>query len=462
VEQFCFVFRGFNNNFALSRIFTFSEKKKFFVIVIKHKKVERRHMFRFLHAADLHLDSPLRGLEGYEDAPVDEIRGATRRAFENLISLAIEEDVKFVLLSGDLFDGNWKDFNAGLFFINRISRLSRKGIKVFMVSGNHDAASRIARELRLPENVRMLSAKSVESLFFDDLEVAIHGRSYQTRAVTENLAEKYPRHDPHYFNIGLLHTALTGREGHEPYAPCSLDDLLAKGYDYWALGHIHKREVVNRDPWIVFPGNIQGRHIRETGAKGATLVTVDNGQILDVEQRDLDVLRWSLCRVDLAGCETLDHVSVRVGQALEAEQGLASGKTLAVRLELNGECPVHSGLFEESARLTEEFREIAAGLGSMWLEKVLFKTTSKVRLEEALDKESPLVALLWGVEKCEFDADGLLELAPEISSLKSKLPAVLAGADSSLFPEGEEEIGILRNQVRELLLARLIRHGENF
>ncbi|MCD6388368.1 MAG: DNA repair exonuclease [Desulfobulbaceae bacterium] len=418
-------------------------------------------MFRFLHAADLHLDSPLLGLEGYEDAPLDEIRGATRRAFENLINLAIEEDVKFVLLSGDLFDGNWKDFNAGLFFINRISRLSRKGIKVFMVSGNHDAASRITRELRLPENVRMLSAKSVESLFLDDLGVAIHGRSYQTRAVTENLAEKYPRHDPHYFNIGLLHTALTGREGHEPYAPCSVDDLLAKGYDYWALGHIHKREVVNRDPWIVFPGNIQGRHIRETGAKGATLVTVDNGQVLDVEHRDLDVLRWSLCRVDLAGCETLDQVSVRVGQALEAEQGLASGKTLAVRLELRGECPVHSRLFEESERLTEEFREIAAGLGSMWLEKILFKTTRKVCFAKALGKESPLVALLRGVEHCEFDADGLLELAPEISSLKSKLPAVLAGADFSLLPEGEEEVGILRNQVRELLLARLIRHGEN-
>lgn len=419
-------------------------------------------MFRFLHAADLHLDSPLRGLEGYEDAPLDEIRGATRRAFENLINLAGEEDVKFVLLSGDLFDGNWNDFNTGLFFIDRISRLSRKGIKVFMVSGNHDAASRITRELRLPENVRMLSPKSVESQFLDDLGVAIHGRSYQTRVVTENLAEKYPQHDPHYFNIGLLHTALTGREGHEPYAPCSVDDLLAKGYDYWALGHIHKREVVNRDPWIVFPGNIQGRHIRETGAKGATLVTVDNGQILEVEHRDLDVLRWSLCRIDLAGCEALDQVSVRVGQTLEVEQGLASGKTLAVRLELSGECPVHSGLFEESARLTQEFREIAAGLGSMWLEKVLFKTTGKVRLGEALDKESPLAALLRGVEKCEFDADSLLELAPEISSLKSKLPAVLAGADSSLLPEGEEEIGMLRNQVRELLLAALIPHGENF
>jgi DNA repair exonuclease SbcCD nuclease subunit len=416
-------------------------------------------MFRFLHAADIHLDSPLKGLEVYEDAPVDEIRGATRRAFDNLIDLAVEEEVGFVLLAGDLYDGDWKDYNTGLFFVDRMGRLRKANIPVFIVSGNHDAASQINKALPLPENVTLFPTRKPTTVLLENLGVAIHGQGYSSRAVLDNIAAGYPQRDPHYFNIGLLHTALNGRPGHEPYAPCSPDDLRSKGYDYWALGHIHQREVVSRDPWIVFPGNIQGRHVQETGTKGATLVTLEEGQVTQVEHRELDVLRWALCQVNLSECETTGAVSEQVRLAMEREQNRADGRTLAVRLVLEGQCPVHARLFDRSVQLTEEFRGLAAGLGDVWLEKVLFRTHRKTSLEAILGEDTPLTGLLEAVENLELGKGRILELVPEIETLRSRLPSeFLEGED--LFSPGEPELlDEIREEIKELLVAKLVRHG---
>ncbi len=417
-------------------------------------------MFRFIHAADIHLDSPLRGLESYEDAPVEEIRGANRRAFDNLVELAVEEDVNFVLLAGDLYDGEWKDYNTGLFFAERMGRLRRQNIRVFMVSGNHDAASQITRTLQLPDNVQILWTKKPQTILLDHIGVAIHGQGYQSRAMSKNLAEQYPQYNPGYFNIGILHTALNGREGHESYAPCTLDDLRQKGYNYWALGHVHKREEVSKDPWIVFPGNIQGRHIRETGAKGASLVTVENGEIIGVEHHELDVLRWSVCLIELADCEVIDEVQDHVRQALEREQEQAEGRILAVRLVLTGECPVHPRLLEDRAHLRESFRSTAAGLGDMWLEKVLFKTDRKGSLKDGMGEETPLAGLMTAVEKFKLDTGRLMDLVPEVAALKNKLPPDLIGGDDPLLPTAPDQILAFLDDVRELLTAKLISHGD--
>ena len=227
--------------------------------------------------------------------------------------------------------------------------------------------------------------------------------------------------DSNYFNIGLLHTSLTGREGHEDYAPCTLDDLKSKGYDYWALGHVHKREIVSEDPWIVFPGNIQGRHIKETGAKGATLVTVEDGRITGVEERELDVLRWATCQVDLSECETSDSVYDAVRQAFEQELDLADGKTLALRLVLTGKCPVHAQLLDRTAQWTEEFRGIAAGFGDVWLEKVKFQTSRTVSLEDIFGEDTPIAGLLQSIQQLELDGDTLLGLVPELSRLEKQI-----------------------------------------
>ena len=416
-------------------------------------------IFRFIHAADIHLDSPLKGLETHEDAPVEEIRGATRRAFENLIDLAIEEEVAFVLIAGDLYDGDWKDYNTGLFFVRQMSRLGKAGIKAFIVSGNHDAANQITKTMPLPENVKRFSHKKPKSEKLDHLDVIIHGQSYASRAVTENLASQFPQHDPNYFNIGFLHTSLTGREGHEDYAPCTLDDLKSKGYDYWALGHIHKREVVSEDPWIIFPGNIQGRHIKETGTKGATLVTVKDKVITEIEELELDVLRWAICQVDLSECESTDKIYDAVRQAFEEELGLANGKTLALRLVLTGKCAFHAQLFSRPEQWSEEFRGIAAGLGNIWLEKVAFQTTRMVSLEKVIGDDTPISGLLKSIEGLELEGENLFELVPELSVLKSKLPPEIYRGDESFLDASSEKIQELRTEVRELLISKLLEHG---
>ena len=386
-------------------------------------------MFKFIHTADIHLDSPLKGLEAHEDAPIEEIRGATRRAFDNLIDWAIEEKVDFILIAGDLYDGDWKDYNTGLFFAGRMGRLARAGIKVFIVSGNHDAASQISKTMPLPDNVTLFSSKKPQSVILDHLGVIIHGQSYPHRAVTKNLAAKYPQRNGNYFNIGLLHTSLTGRAGHEEYAPCSLDDLAAKGYDYWALGHVHKQEIVSKNPWIVFCGNIQGRHIKEAGAKGATLVVVEDGHITDVVAHELDVLRWTICHVDLSSCKSTNNVYNKIRQGFEKEFEHFEGKILALRLILTGKCPVHAQLLDRTAQWTEEFKGIAAGFGNLWLEKVKFQTRRKVSLEDILCKDTPIYGLLQSIDQLKIEDDNLLELVPELSALKSKLPAEIFSSD---------------------------------
>ena len=415
-------------------------------------------MFKFIHTADIHLDSPLRGLEVHEDAPVQEIRGATRRAFTNLVDLALEEAVAFLLIAGDVFDGDWKDFNTALFFNREMGRLEQAGIKVFLISGNHDAASSIAKTLSLPANVVRFSAESCESAELPELRVAVHGRSYPAMEVTENLAAEYPEIVEGYFNIGLLHTALSGRPGHAPYAPCSKGDLNAKGYHYWALGHVHSAEMVAEDPHIVFPGNIQGRHIRECGAKSVTLVQVNEGRIVEIQCREVDVLRWEVCRVDLTDCGSPIMIIDEIRSALMEKLAEADGRPLAVRIILEGVCPMHEDLQVRQHYWVEEFRSIAASLGSIWLERVKFKTRRSVGLEDLIGEDSPLYSVLQAAGSLELDEELLAKLEVELSGLRSKMPPELM-EPGTLLNGNREQLSDALEEVREMLIAGLLRQG---
>ena len=412
----------------------------------------------FIHAADIHLDSALHGLERYEGTPVEEIRSATRRAFNNLIELAIDEKVAFVLLVGDLYDGDWKDYNTGLYFVERMGRLREAGIRVFIVAGNHDAASQITKHLRLPENVTLFSTKNPEQVILDDLNVAVYGQGFATRAVTDDLSQAYPQGDPQLFNIGLLHTCLDGKPGHEPYAPCTVDGLRSKGYQYWALGHIHNREEVSQDPWIVFPGNIQGRHIREVGPKGCTLVTVESGKIVGVEHRDLDVMRWSLCELDVSASETVDDIYEQVREGLQSALDSAEGRPVAVRLVLHGTSYAHATLHADQERWIQEYRAMATGLGGagIWLEKVSIKTKPSVSVDEVLERDDALSGLLRAIRDMELDASALHELAIEISALRQKLPAELLGGDDPYDPTNPDMLKDTLENIKELLVNRLL------
>jgi DNA repair exonuclease SbcCD nuclease subunit len=413
-------------------------------------------LLRFLHAADIHLDSPLRGLERYEGAPVEEIRGATRRAFENLVDLAVSEKVAFLLLAGDLYDGDWKDYNTGLFFAAQMRRLDEAGIPVFLIAGNHDAASQITRSLRPPSNVTVLSTKKPETLVIEELEVAIHGQGFASAAVSDDLSLAYPPAVPHFFNIGLLHTSLNGRPGHERYAPCTVEGLQSRGYQYWALGHVHQREVVCRDPWIVFPGALQGRHIRETGPKGATLVTVREREVAEVEHRDLDVFRWALCPVDATGAGDSGEVLDRIGKALEREMAAAEGRTVAVRLVVEGACPAHGELLASPERWISECRALG---GSLWIEKVQLRTRQTDAVRDTFAAEDALGGLLKSIQDLEAGG-GLAELAEGFADLRRKLPPELFEDAEALDPTDPERLRSLLGEVEDLLLGRLLTSPE--
>ncbi len=411
---------------------------------------------RFIHAADIHLDSPLTGLERYEGAPHDALRGAARHAFRNLVRVAISERVDFVVIAGDLYDSDWRDYNTGLFLAKQMSELREYGIRVFIVSGNHDAQSEITKSLRLPDNVTVFPTRNAETVEIHDLGVAIHGRSYEKRAETDNFVPTYPVPVSGMLNIGILHTNVDGQPGHDNYAPCRLDELRNKGYDYWALGHIHERAVLSEDPWIVYPGNIQGRHIRETGVKGCTIVSVDDGRIRTIEPVELDVARWELCTVDVDGCETGDEVVARVSDALQRSVANADDRLLAVRIEVTGACKAHDDLVANPKKWDAQIRGEATGFGAtpVWIEKIRFGTSVQYSLEEMERRDDAIGDLLRSIRELGDD-DRVRDLVSDVTTdLNQKLPV---GIDASY--SDAESVRELIEDVRQMLISRLLSTG---
>lgn len=412
--------------------------------------------FTFIHAADIHLDSPLLGLERYEGAPVEYVRGATRRAFRNLVDLALEEEAKFLLIAGDLYDGDWRDSNTGLFFTSQAARLKEAGIKLFLVRGNHDAASQITRRLRLPDNVCDLSTEHPETKILEDLGVAVHGRGFPKPAVLDDLSRQYPEPLQGYFNIGLLHTCATGREGHDSYAPCDIGYLKNKGYSYWALGHVHKKEIISEEPWIVFPGNTQGRHIRESGAKGCLLVQIREGQIGSVEQKMLDVLRWQLCQVDVGGLLSYDEVLEAAQDGIDQALARSEGRLLALRLVFTGAGGIHHKLAGKRDRLHGDLRTLAAESGpdSAWVEKVQLKTAPGNAAKD-IEPGSPLAALLRYAGEFSSNEKLLEELVSELQRDRNALPADIF-VKGEMDPADPRYLQELLPEAEELILSRLL------
>lgn len=413
-------------------------------------------MFRFLHAADTHIDSPLEGLDAYDGAPVAALRGATRAAFENLTRLALEEKVDFLLLAGDVYDGDWKDFATGLFFGRQMARLQAAGIPVYLIAGNHDAASVLTRRLTPPDNVHVFSTRAAESREVPGLPVVIHGRGFPQRAVPENLVPDYPARRTDRFNIGLLHTSLTGAPGHDDYAPCALADLAAKGYQYWALGHVHQPQVVSRDPWVVYPGNTQGRHIRETGARGCRLVTVgDDLEVIDAEFRALDVARWARLEVDVSAETQLADIHARIGAALAEAADAAEGRLLAARVALTGASDLHAALKRDLPGLRAECINQAQRVPEgIWIETVEVRTTPRQNLAELAERDDLSRVVLETLDQAARGEVGEA-LADAIDDLLKILPAELRdGVEAELATQWR---AALLDDVRGILLAALAR-----
>ena len=415
---------------------------------------------RFIHAADLHIDSPLRGLDRYDGAPVERLRTATRSAFERLVDRALGERVDFVLFAGDIYDCDWQDFHTGLFFREQLVRLGRAGIRVFIVQGNHDAQGVISKQLVLPQNVTVFSARTAQTIRIDDLSVAIHGRSFPERAVDEDLVPSYPSPVPGFFNIGMLHTSLTGRAGHDTYAPTDLPTLIHKGYDYWALGHVHAREVLAERPRIVFPGNLQGRHAKETGAKGCELVTVEGGRI-ESEFLALDVVRWSQLAVPLDGLQRLDALGDAFRQALDPLLVGAKDRLHAVRVTLTGSTELHRLEANQPGTLAAAMHAAAQDVGEaeIWIEQVRLDLSTPLDRARTAQRQDAVGELVRLVDSIVNDEAELLRLAQaELGELLGSMPQEVAAGDVPKLDD-PAELKSLMMDAEATVLARLTESG---
>jgi DNA repair protein SbcD/Mre11 len=388
--------------------------------------------FSFVHAADLHLDSPLLGLAGKSAEYASRVEVASRVAFDNLVALAIDEGCRFMVLAGDIFDGDLRNFQTGLYFMEGMRRLNEAGVDVFMVLGNHDSANRFADKLSLSHNVHVFPKAKAATHLLDDVEVAIHGRSFPRPDVSEDMASAYPVATQALFNIGVLHTACAGNEGdHARYAPCTPEQLANHGYDYWALGHVHAHAVLGEYPHIVYPGNLQGRHPRETGPKGAVLVRVADGKVVGLEHRALDVVRWASIAIDVS--ETKDHpdllelIRVRLAECSEE----ADGRHMALRLTITGTTPLHSMLVLGRISFREDVETLLATLShDVWLEKLKLATQHPM-VPEAVD---PTIAGRLDLEVTRLSQNSVIAqvLEARLAEIRTKLPA---GAHADAFIE---------------------------
>jgi len=381
--------------------------------------------FKFIHTADIHLDSPLRGISGQDVSVTSRIRKATRVAFEKLVGLAISEQVDFVVIAGDLYDGKWKDYQTGQFFASQMGRLQENGICVYLLYGNHDAESQTTKSLNLGGNVYAFSSKQAETVKLDHLNVALHGQSFSTRDVSDNLAADYPEPISGMFNIAILHTALGGMGGHENYAPCSLDDLRNSGHDYWALGHVHGREILSETPVIVFPGNLQGRHIREQGEKGAYLVEVSDDHTVDMTFLECSDVVWDEIDIDVSGLPSLSGIVEAMSTEILDRSRDVKDNLLVCRIILKGQTEIHNQLLISNEEILAEARAVASGAGFeiICIEKVKIGTSPTASVEELKGRQDALGELLNVLSDAQKDPDFLAGLEKEFEVLLSKLPA---------------------------------------
>ncbi|WP_409345794.1 exonuclease SbcCD subunit D [Paenibacillus sp. MBLB4367] len=405
--------------------------------------------FRFIHAADLHLDSPFRGMAGLPDAVRDTVRRSTFDALDALIHLAERERADFVLIAGDVYDASDRSLRAQLRLQKAMKRLAESGIPVYVIHGNHDPDDGRAARLEWPDTVRFFSSEEAESVLArsrsGEALARIYGMSYRTSAVTENLAARYVRVPDAPYHIAMLHSNVDGDPGHDNYAPCSLRELLASGMDYWALGHIHTRRVLHEAPFVVYPGNTQGRSVRETGAKGCYVVDVTESGTTTLSFRALDAVRWFQAEATIEDADGDQTLKDRIERTLEQIRSEAEGRSAFVRLTLTGRGSLHTKLTKAGylEELAAEFRETEterAVYGPfVWLESVKLRTSLNIDREMLLEQKSFLGDLLRMCEELLEDDEKVRQFCGEAAASLLENPRTAKYAEAAFGDEERRE-----------------------
>jgi DNA repair exonuclease SbcCD nuclease subunit len=412
--------------------------------------------FRFIHCSDLHIDSPFKGVQSLQPDLARKLRASTQQAFKKIVQLAIREQVDAVLIAGDIYDSADKSLRAQMKFRDALNELCKANIPAFMVHGNHDPLDSWSSSLAWPENVTVFSGDTVECFPVEKnglVLARVYGISYPVRNVQENLALRFERKHKEGFAVGLLHANVGGNKNHDAYAPCSKDDLITSGMDYWALGHIHAHEILNpAQPAIVYSGNTQARHFNEAEAKGCCLVTLKEQGVPEIQFRATDAVRFRSESVNLTSAMTMDEVLHSLKEKIEGLSLESEGRDLVLRLTLIGRTEMHQELRRTGA-VEDLMKEIQEDYGNrtpwVWVELALETrgTYDIDELRQGQDFIADLIGLYDNIEngKREVDLDDVLKSLYGNSSVRKYLDEI-----------SELDFKDLLEQAKTITLDRLV------
>lgn len=380
-------------------------------------------MVKFIHAADLHLDSPFIGLKTLPDFIWNAIYLSTFSALTTIVDSAIEEKVDFICLVGDIYDNDERSVKAQAYLRNEMERLNKAEIPVYLLHGNHDYIENTGLHLEMPENV-VVFTESVETKWYtttEKEEVAISGFSYDKRWVLERKIKEYPeKHSRAKYHIGLLHGFSEGLESeHGNYAPFSLGELRSKRYDYWALGHIHKRQQLAENPPVVYPGNTQGRSSKESGEKGFEIVTLTESGVL-MEFRPTSTIQWETIDLSIKEIKSLDELYKVLKAVVEEQKNDFYSLFLSIRL-VDSENLLEGVLKKiNQGELLEALQQIPKTDTFVWLHKIELQTVVENRIPaiqkifpnewEQIQKEIEKESLFNELTNALFDFPGMEEV----------------------------------------------------
>jgi len=422
--------------------------------------------FTFVHTADLHLDSQFRGLEqaflNGEKVPegvLRRLRNCTFEAFERIVDLCIERKADFLLLAGDVYDAADKSLRAQIRFREGLARLASAGIATFVVHGNHDHCAGWRAGLEFSNTVHVFSDREVEFRPFvrNGREIArIYGISYPGRMVVENYADRFKRNKDAPFAVALLHCNVDGIAGHENYAPCRLSDLLNRGFDYWALGHVHSRLVLNPEgPCVAYPGCPQGRRPGEGGERGCLVVNVSDSGKVSLEFVPVGPVRWEALELSIEGLGSDQGLVNRLLGGLRGMRKETGGKPVVVRITLTGRGALHRYLNRPSyiADLIREVRDLLprGEEDFIYLESIRAATGVEVDLDELARSDTLLGDLLGLAGRARGDGELRTELRRALAPLLEH-----PGAGKHLEPPGEEELDRLLERAGEMAVDLLM------
>ncbi|MFC3219593.1 exonuclease SbcCD subunit D [Tianweitania populi] len=413
--------------------------------------------FRFVHTADIHLDSPLRSLSLRNPDLAALIGDATRQALASIVDLCLDEQVDALIIAGDLYDGDQTSMKTARFLASQMERLHQAGIAVYKIRGNHDALSKITDQLMLPPSVKVFNGRGeTVDVRHGNLDVAVHGISFKQAHAPESLLSKYRRPAPDTVNIGIMHTSLAGAPGHDLYAPIPVADLHDWGFDYWALGHIHTRSQHAGDRTVIMPGMPQGRDINEAGEKTVTLVTIGDDKSITVEERPTSIAQFERISVDLSSATDWRAAIEQIEQAVAAVRDTTRADHLVGRLMLSGQTPLSWALRRDRDLLMTEIEQRIEGMNKTWIEKIELATSAPSATAPVTGTADP-VAELGALMKTDImHQDAVREdIRNLVTELRDDLPAEARSFSGKDEQEFEALIDRLLADGSEDILARL-------